>query len=164
MERNSISPNIRKSQATIFSIRFANLSYENIPNELQILEIKQRKKGIQPQFILQKILHPQKKPINSNFPSCFSITIQQPLLRVSRVEKNLSTRTTPMQMQREALTFTSLDNDETEDWLKENRVQGILPSSPWKQSWTRAVARFDKRLDGSRLDQTTPPLLDPLLL
>lgn len=87
MERNSISPNIRKSQATIFSIRFANLTYENIPNELQILEIKQRKKGIQPQFILQKILYPQKKPINSNFPSCFSITIQQPLSRVSRVEK-----------------------------------------------------------------------------
>lgn len=145
----------------IFSIRLANLAIcpcENIPNELQILEIKQRKKEMQPQFTkilrttAEKTEKKGGKPVNSNFPSSFSNT---PLSRATTTsvtggkELIYPGGKTQMQMQRrEASTLKSLDNDETEDWVKEKWVQGIPP--PFENSRGRGVARFDKRLDGSR--------------
>lgn len=93
-----------------------------------------------------------EKPVNSNFPSSFSNT---PLSRATTTsvtggkELIYPGGKTQMQMQRrEASTLKSLDNDETEDWLKEKWVQGIPP--PFENSRGRGVARFDKRLDGSR--------------
>lgn len=84
---------------------------------------------MQPQFTkilrttAKKTEKKEGKPVNSNFPSSFSNT---PLSRVTTTsvtggkELIYPGGKTQMQMQRrEASTLKSLDNDETEDWLKE---------------------------------------------
>lgn len=146
-----------QSQARyIFSIRLANLAIcpcENIPNELQILEIKQRKKEMQPQFtkiLRQKNGKERGKTSKFQFSELF---LQHTPITTTSVTSGKELiypgGKTQMQMQRrEASTLKSLDNDETEDWVKEKWVQGIPP--PFENSRGRGVARFDKRLDGSR--------------
>ena len=152
-KRSSIFRN-NKSHKLDTSFQFDSNIKTSLTN-FKKLEIKQRRKrngGENSRKFcrkprVRKIKKEEKERVNFNFPSPFlqraPITTTSVTGRKRSYLSTLLPRKTQMQMQerREALTFKSLDNDETEDW-KKTESKGFL-LFPWKQ--------FDKRLDGSRL-------------